>query len=187
MANNVSDIRKYYLQLRDSVKAADHQAKSAAAMTNMKALLDDKFGRADLFLCFYPLKSEIDFRPLYAELLSAGHSLCFPRVRNQEMDFCLINNLESDFARGRFSVMEPVADCKIMSQFEGAICITPGLAFDKAHNRIGYGGGFYDRFFAAHPSISRIGICFDFQVAPALEAMPHDVPLNYIVTDTGYF
>ena len=63
-----------------------------------------------------------------------------------------------------------------------ALVITPGVGFSKDGNRIGYGAGYYDRFFAAEPDHMAVGLCYGFQLFPAFETEKHDKKMAYIVT-----
>lgn len=63
------------------------------------------------------------------------------------------------------------------------LSITPGLVFDRALHRIGYGGGFYDRFYAAHPEIYKTAVAFSCQIAPSVPQEMHDIPVDCIVTE----
>ena len=60
--------------------------------------------------------------------------------------------------------------------------ITPGVGFSKDGSRVGYGAGYYDRFFAAEPDHMAVGICYEFQLFPAFETEKHDKKMTYIVT-----
>jgi 5-formyltetrahydrofolate cyclo-ligase len=67
------------------------------------------------------------------------------------------------------------------------LILVPLVAFDAAFNRIGQGGGHYDRYLAAHPSALRIGIAWDFQRVDAIDAQPWDIPLDAILTDKAFY
>ncbi|MGI6072716.1 MAG: 5-formyltetrahydrofolate cyclo-ligase [Lachnospiraceae bacterium] len=68
-----------------------------------------------------------------------------------------------------------------------ALVIVPGLAFDKTGARTGYGGGYYDRYFAAHRdrSFVKVALCYDFQIVDSLESDPHDVAVDYVISPGG--
>lgn len=77
-----------------------------------------------------------------------------------------------------------MADWKF-AQDEKTVILTPGVAFDKTGGRMGYGKGFYDRFFAKYPNCVRIGVCYEAQIADHLILESHDRRLQYIITEQG--
>ena len=84
------------------------------------------------------------------------------------------------FAAGAFGIQEPVGEAEDLSP---DIVVLPMLAADRQLYRLGYGGGYYDRYLARRPQALRIGICYSFQLADRLPAEPHDLPLHILVTD----
>ncbi len=179
------DIRKQYKHLRDSLSINEINEFSNQICKRILALLDD-FKGANIFLCFYPFGSEVDLKPLYQELLAKGKTLYFPvsDLNNHRLHFHSVSNLDLDFHKGCYDIMEPNFDLPILENSdENTIVITPGLIFDNDCNRIGYGAGFYDRFFASNPNVIKIGACFEMQVVPKIESKEYDVPLDYIVTN----
>lgn len=89
--------------------------------------------------------------------------------------------LAGKLKRGAYGIPEPVSGADEPAE----ICVTPLLAVDKDGYRLGYGGGYYDRYFASHPNVLRVGICYAGQ---AVETLPHgefDLPVHAIVTEEG--
>ena len=76
---------------------------------------------------------------------------------------------------------EPVADGPVAGD-ETALILMPGLAFDPEGRRCGYGGGFYDRYLAAHPDHPTLAMCYDFQMLPHLDVESFDVPVQYVLS-----
>jgi len=65
---------------------------------------------------------------------------------------------------------------------ETALVLMPGLAFDPTGRRCGYGGGFYDRYLEAHPNHPLLAMCYGFQMYDHLDTDPHDIPVNYVLS-----
>ena len=109
----------------------------------------------------------------------------FPRVCGEEMDFFRIQSRE-DFRLGYFGILEPKEYCQIFSG-QRAICLVPGVAFDKKGNRIGYGRGSYDRYFRRNQEkqMKKLGISYDFQLVDEIESEDFDEKLDGLVTPTG--
>ncbi|MCR4568195.1 MAG: 5-formyltetrahydrofolate cyclo-ligase [Pseudobutyrivibrio sp.] len=183
-------LRQQYKSLRDSLSDTDRREQSRAIKDKFLALLESDFKGANIFLCFYPFGSEVDLIPLYESLLSTGQELYFPisDVKNHVLSFMKINDLTKDFKRGAYGIMEPIPDHGKLPdinqiQSDSVVAITPGLVFDKTCNRMGYGAGFYDRFFASYPNLIKVGVGFDIQIVEALDVQEHDVPMDYIITN----
>ena len=85
----------------------------------------------------------------------------------------------TDFAVGDFNILEPQNE-----PYDGGfdLIIVPGVAFDTKGNRMGRGKGYYDRFLAKHPTVKKIGICFDFQLVEHIPAEPHDIRMDEVVS-----
>ena len=85
-----------------------------------------------------------------------------------------------DFTLSSYGIREPIGQA-----YAGEVdfVITPLLAVDRKGNRLGYGGGYYDKYFEKHPNALRIAYCFDFQIVDETYAEAWDKPMDYIVTD----
>lgn len=132
---------------------------------------------------YYPLKNEVSLVPLYNRILEAGIPLAFPRVQGTGMDFYQIQYL-TDLEEGCFHVMEPKQNAKKV-HWEQASVLTPGVVFDRAGNRIGYGKGYYDAYFRSHATGTRIGIAYENQIEEVLPIENFDQPVDHLVTEAG--
>ena len=187
-----NDLRITYKQLRNSMDEKTHEEKSSFISDNVLALLESDFKGANIFLCYYPFGSEVNLMDFYQKLLDAGKRLFFPVsiTDSHELYFYEINDLKTDFVIGTYQIMEPDKSTglfsynKLVSEASNSIvCITPGLVFDRNCKRIGYGGGFYDRFFSDKPEITKIAPVFNIQLVDEIDSEKHDIPMDYIVTE----
>lgn len=87
---------------------------------------------------------------------------------------------ETAMTEGAFHILEPESH-PYLGDFD--LIVVPGMAFDKCGHRLGRGKGYYDRFLSKHPSTPTIGICFDFQVLPAIPTEPHDCVIGEVISD----
>ncbi len=141
-------------------------------------------------MCFVSFGSEVDTHVLIKNWLSQGKQLSVPCIEraaaeNKLMHAVRISDFKDLSGCGSFGILEPELNRKnIVKPNELEAIIVPGSVFDINRNRIGYGGGFYDRFLAEiSPDCMKIGVCYDFQV---LEKIPHeeyDIPLDLLVTE----
>jgi 5-formyltetrahydrofolate cyclo-ligase len=186
METGTSNIRLLHKEIRDKMSILEFEKASGDIAQNVLALLESDFKGANIFLCFYPYGSEVDLIPFYQRLLEANKSLYFPITRpdDHRLDFRKIEDLSNSFNKGFKGIMEPKATLKGLDEgCKTVITITPGLVFDKQMNRIGYGGGYYDRFFESHPNFIRIAPIFSHQLESRIIVNPHDKPMDYIVTE----
>ena len=79
--------------------------------------------------------------------------------------------------------MEPKKSCPLCKEEEG-LMLMPGVAFDEHCHRVGYGGGYYDRYLEKHPGLVHIALAFEFQVFPEVPFEAHDILPQMIVTET---
>ena len=83
-------------------------------------------------------------------------------------------------AEAYYGIPEPIADDPVADD-ETALVLMPGLAFDPQGHRIGYGGGFYDKFLAADPGHPTLALCYAFQMLPHLETEEFDIPVDTVL------
>ena len=107
-----------------------------------------------------------------------------PKVVGQDMVFYKLTDF-AQLEKGYFGIPEP-ARGEIV-QWEEALMIMPGVAFDKENHRVGYGGGFYDRFLEKHPQIRRVAVAFEFQMLPEVPTEPTDISPEIIVTEKSAY
>lgn len=131
---------------------------------------------------FWPMGDEMDVRPLLHALHDRGHPLALPVTtpRGQPLRFRRWRPgalLEA----GVFGTSHPADPTEITPN----VLLVPLLAFDGQGNRLGYGGGYYDRTLALLPAAFRLGVAFAGQQVPQVPAGPHDLPLHAIATEAG--
>ena len=107
-----------------------------------------------------------------------GKRVAAPKVCGRELQFFYIEE-DTLLLPGSFGILEP-ADAQAADD-PTALVMLPGLAFDRAGYRLGYGGGFYDRFLAKEPQHPTVALCFGFQRFDRLPAEPHDVPADAVI------
>jgi 5-formyltetrahydrofolate cyclo-ligase len=152
----------------------------------------DEYRNAENILTYVSTGSEVETIEFIKLCLADGKNTFVPKVYGSEMKFIRINSLD-ELAEGYYGILEPKQDEPVWDDkgYSGeestttakTLCIMPGLAFDNHFNRIGYGGGFYDKFLQKHLNIFRIAICFECQIVDAIEAEDTDINPVMIITD----
>ena len=128
---------------------------------------------------YLPYNQEVRTEPILLQALKDGKKVAVPKVYGDTMRFIYLEDL-SGIEKGYAGIPEPIADGPI-AQDETALVLMPGLAFDKEGHRIGYGGGFYDKFLFAEPNHPTVALCYDFQLLPKLETEEFDVPVDLVL------
>ena len=127
---------------------------------------------------------EINIDPYIAYMLHAGVEVVAPRWNGETYELAKLKGLdETNLRRGPMGIREPV-DADIVEPKKVDAWIIPGLAFTRGGKRLGYGGGWYDRFLASAPKGAiKIGVAYSFQIVDDLPAEQHDIPLTDVVDD----
>ena len=195
---NKQELRKLKMHERDSLSRDEAQALSDIITEKILSLKEYK--EADTILTYVSCRSEVITDNLILAALKEGKKVGVPKVEGDIMNFYYINSLD-ELKAGYFGVREPVVnpnpntvlsndngiDNALVTDPSGCLMIVPGLAFDEDLNRIGYGKGFYDKYFQSHidaPFI-KCGIAFDIQLCEKIEADRYDQPLDMLVTENS--
>ena len=147
-----------------------------------KLLRCDDIKKAKTIFTYVSMGSEVDTRAFIEALLSMGKKVCVPVVCGRELSLSYMESFE-DLATSKFGIPEPSPEAFTpCGEGEVDVAVVPGLAFDKKGFRIGYGGGYYDKIL---PRISavRIGICYDFCLVDDVFPKPHDVRVDYVISN----
>ena len=182
-----SALRTKLLEERQALAPEQVRAASERIIERIRALPEWK--NAAEALIYWPVRNEVDLRPLVAELWQRGACVMLPRCRperNGEMDLACAA-CEADLAPGPFSIMEPDAGkCPPVQQCAPDIALIPGVGFDRKGHRLGFGGGYYDRLLCTEQmrKTLKIGIGYGFQLIDSIPVQPWDKPMNRICTDT---
>lgn len=150
----------------------------SAALTE-QFLATDLYKKANTLYGYLPYNQEVRTVPLLQQALADGKAVAVPKVYGDTMRFILIEDL-SAVEKGYAGIPEPVADGPAADD-KTALVLMPGLAFDPKGNRMGYGGGFYDKFLQAEPDHPTVALCYDFQMLPHLDTEEHDVPVDLVL------
>jgi len=170
------ELRRKYLNIRKRV--LDKSCKDDLIFN--KVISDERVLLARDILIYVSFEDEVDTRRLINYFLDNGKNVYVPRVCEKEMDFYRIDSF-NDLVEGYKNILEPVGNEKI-SDFSKVLCITPGVCFNRYGYRIGYGGGFYDRFLS-RSGVFSIGVCYKECLCDLEFNEEHDVAVNRVITD----
>ena len=128
---------------------------------------------------YLPYNQEVRTVPMLEQALKDGKRVAVPKVYGDEMKVLYLDDL-TQVEKGYAGIPEPIADGPVADD-DTALVLMPGLAFDPAGHRIGYGGGFYDKFLAAEPNHPTLALCYEFQMLPELHTEEHDIPVDTVL------
>lgn len=128
---------------------------------------------------YLPYNQEVRTTAILAQALKDGKKVAVPKVYGDTMRFIYLEDLQA-VAPGYASIPEPVVDGPI-AEDETALVLMPGLAFDKEGHRMGYGGGFYDKFLAQEQNHPTVALCYDFQILENIPTEQYDIPVDCVL------
>lgn len=185
MSGEKNRIRAEYRKRRASIPEAVRQEKSARIVEYFSK--SKLFLEHDRILCYAPLPEEADIMGIRSLCYETGKRIAFPKVCGDDLLFYELTPADI-LIEGNFHVPEPAPiDDRQPVSWQEALCLTPGVVFDRFGNRYGYGRGFYDRYCAAHPHLMRCGIAFTEQISEAkLPIEDTDLPVQALLTEEGF-
>ena len=128
---------------------------------------------------YLPYNQEVRTVPMLQRALDEGKRVAVPKVYGEEMRFIYLEDL-TQVSKGYAGIPEPIADTPV-AEDKQALVLMPGLAFDPQGHRIGYGGGFYDRFLAQEPHHPTLALCYEFQMQAHLDTEEFDIPVDTVL------
>lgn len=182
-------IRKYILEQLNSLNEEEVRRRSENVEKNLGSLSVYKKARCVVF--YYPLKKEVNLLGIIREALK-NKEVCFPVIDlvKGELIPYQVQNLDDDLVKGPWGVIQPAKEkTRRVSREELDLVVVPGLAFDKEKNRLGRGGGFYDRFLKKlSKKTKKVGVIFNFQLLEDLPFnFPQDEKVDFVVTEEDSF
>lgn len=156
----------------------------------------DLYQNARTIYGYLPYNQEVRTVPMLEQALRDGKQVAVPKVYGDTMRFLYLTDLNA-VSKGYAGIPEPIAD-EPVAHDETALVLMPGLAFDPQGHRMGYGGGFYDRFLGARARAREtaggnarrcpvVGFCFAFQIVETLPRAAWDQPVDGLCTEGELF
>lgn len=166
--------------IREKKRAmTEEQIVSASSRLTEQFLAHPFYQNAKTIFGYLPYNQEVRTVSILQQALADGKRVAVPKVVGDEMIFIYLDDL-AKVEKGYCGIPEPVSDGPVADD-PTALVLMPGLAFDPQGHRIGYGGGFYDKFLAAEPDHPTLALCYDFQMIDHLETEEFDVPVDCVL------
>lgn len=174
---NKKELRSQIRQLKRAMTEAQIEEKSR--ILGSLFAQSQLYRQADTIYGYLPYNQEVRTIPMLQQALLDGKRVAVPKVYGDEMRFIYLTDLTA-VETGYAGIPEPIADGPVADD-PAALVLMPGLAFDPAGHRIGYGGGFYDKFLASEPEHPTLALCYDFQMLPHLQTEAFDIPVDCVL------
>lgn len=176
-------LRQFYRSVRNSLsekEKIEYDRRIFTQFVNSRLYND-----AGLLLIYFSFGSETDTINIINYALDNGKTVAVPYCKGDEMKFYIIRSSD-ELVKGRFGIPTVIPDSgKLIRDFGNALCVVPALSFDSMGNRLGYGGGYYDRFLS-DKNIATVGLCYERCIDSALPAEEHDIKVNYVLTENRF-
>lgn len=177
---NKSEIRKNIIIKRKNMRIGDALEKSKAIFNR---LISTDFLKYSNFLLYADFKNEVQTGNITEFLLKNGKNVYLPVCNTENNTFraCKIHSTDFDSITNCYGICEPTEQSNATDEIDCAI--VPGVAFNEYGVRIGFGGGYYDRFFETEKNLFKIGLCYEYQICCFTEYEKHDVPMDLLITE----
>ena len=178
-------MRKEALAARDMLEAEERAAASVGVEENLFSF--KPFRAARLVMFFVSFRSEVDTKGMIRRALAEGKRVAAPVTNTDDgtLSPFEIGDFDTDLVEGAYGILEPrQARDRLVPPEEIDLLLFPGAAFDHSGGRVGYGGGFYDRFVSRlRQDVPLVAVAFSSQLRESVPMDTHDRPVDYIVTD----
>ncbi len=168
-------LREEFIKLRLKLDEKIKKQKDKKIIKNLLSL--DEFKKAKNIMIYYPFKNEVDVLELIK--ICKDKTFFFPVV-NFKKKVLEIRKYNGKFVENKFGIYEPTG--KSLKNVKLDFIVVPGIVFDKKCFRIGFGGGYYDKFLRKNSCV-KCGVCYEFQIVDHIPVEAHDVKLDILVSE----
>lgn len=169
-------LRKIYKEKRRNVEEKDKKDK----IIYSKVINNPTVFSSNTILLYYSKEDEVNTVSLIEYFLSIGKIVGLPKTKEKTIEFYMIEN-SKDIKMGKYHIFEPIGE-NLITDYSNSVCIVPGICFDNNHYRVGYGGGYYDRFLSHYKGYS-IGLTYREFLIDKIDIDFHDQKVDLIITD----
>ncbi len=175
-------IRRRMIELRDKIPYKEQEMRSFAILDRLYRL--PVYQAAEKILVYVNYRSEVITRYLIERAWVEGREVYVPLCHDREMVFCRLERFDQ-LHPGMMGIPEPTG--LPAAEIEEGLVIMPGVAFDRDNHRIGYGGGYYDRYLAAHPGHRTAALAYEMQILPVIPWEENDILPEFLITEENVY
>lgn len=186
MEINKSQLRRQMISLRN--KLSDDEIHEKSKQIFEKICRHSMYKESNYVFSYMSFRNEVDTMEFHSRIFKDHKILLLPKVLSKEvMEFYKVTAMDH-MIRSKMGILEPDDSCELYDDFQDkCLMIVPGVGFSKDFKRLGYGGGYYDRYLEKHKdAVIRCGVAFDCQWMDDIPCLPHDFLMDYIVTENEW-
>jgi 5-formyltetrahydrofolate cyclo-ligase len=181
MKNEEKDrIRKQMRRQRRDYADGDRDSRRMGEILTASPL----YRQAQQLLAYAPFRQEPDLVPVLRQAEAEGKEVGIPQMIGPGRMIFRRGADPSRWRNNAWGIAEPGEEAEPIEPQPGCLILVPALAFDRRGYRLGYGGGYYDRYLERYPKVEAIGVAFSFQCIDTLPTEPQDRPVSWILTET---
>lgn len=169
-------LRKKYKDIRKNI----HSKKEKDRCIFNNVIKHKKINEAETILLYYSKEEEVDTVHLIEYFLSINKRVALPKTTLDTINFYYITSI-NDKKLGKYNIFEPISNEQV-KDFSNSICLVPGICFDIRNYRVGYGGGYYDRFLSIYTGYS-IGLTYQECLVDKIDIDSYDKSVDFLITD----
>ena len=189
---NKKELRREVLVRRNELLESDRKEKSGSIAEKVIDL--QEFRESNTVLLYNSIRSEVETMDIIQEANRLGKNIYLPRVMGDKMEFFLMSE-KTEYEISKYGICEPIpesTDVYVPKGEDEVFVLVPGAVFDEVGNRIGYGGGYYDKYLKSFIDRKRykkmcvVAVAYDCQIVglKEIENESHDVKMDYVITES---
>ena len=171
------ELRDYIRKFKRAMTKEEIESRSKAL--GELFLNSEAYKNAKSIYGYLPYNQEVRTTAMLAQAQADGKRVAVPKIFGDTMLFIWLDDL-NNVEKGYSGIPEPPGDGPLADD-PTALVLMPGMAFDKEGHRLGYGGGFYDKFLEREPNHPTLALCYEFQMLPHLDTEAHDIPVDTVL------
>ncbi len=177
-------LRNKILEIRDSLNNNEKELMDNKIFNEL--INTDLYKRSINIFIYISFSNEINTRNIIEKAFKDKKNVFIPKVYKDEKSMKAIKlNSIDELKKNSMGILEPIDDSNYIEKENIDLIVVPGVVFDKECNRIGYGGGYYDRYLKDIKSKeNKIALAYDLQIVDKIESEVHDIKVDYIITNT---
>lgn len=175
-------LRKKMISKRKSL--SDEFVQNASSKIFDKLVCSNFLDNLNSVFVYSDFKNEVKTNEIIKYLIDDKRAVYLPKCNTKDLTMTPVRVFEnSDYTVNKYGIIEPNSQTDYNSKYTIDCVIVPGIVFDTKGNRIGFGAGYYDKFFSKHKNTLKIALAYDFQVIDSIENDEHDVAMDIIITE----
>ncbi len=178
-------LRKKAQIIRDSIPYAEKSRLDKKITENLISW--SIFQNSKYIFCYVSFRSEVDTMQILYHALNENKIVTVPEINMhaKQMKACIISSISESLVSGEYGIQKPLPVCPEADYEKIDLIIAPGLAFSPKGERLGHGGGYYDRFLEKYCEITTCALTYDILIFDSLPVKDHDRPVDYLITESG--